>query len=389
MSARLWALVLFARVARDAPAVVAPLLPEIAALAMDENYPHAAVREFAKRAALDIDASGAGTLQSEVREQLRFVNAPPACNRERQHTYGNTDRRNRDWDNERFHFGVMDTLPYIYGPFGERFGLDTDEVCKRAEVWLIDRLGLADHEGRDSRLRRYDDSAYYATHGALPRVESWHEMLEMHALQLVAGELCDQSLPIIHRPYDEDPWMDWLESYLDGPPDSWLVDLRNATPPRPELLLHDTTYSTWPKIEEHSLDDFVHQFASGVLVVEADVNFSTHFGYGHTDVSSALVDPTHAQALMRLLQTAAEPRAFTIPMQSEGWDEDADEISDGDFKLLAWLWEQRDRGDTNIEQYDPLAELSGPSSDQAKRSSRTAKERYAATDGMSSAATGR
>ena len=359
MSARLWALLLLARMARDAPTVVAPLLPEITEVAMDESYPHAAIREFAKRAALDIDASGAGNLHPEIREQLGFVNAPPACMRERQVTYGTTDRRNRDWDSERFHFGMTDTLPYIYGPFGARFGLDVEEICTRAETWILDRLGLADQDGRDPRLDRYHHNASYATHGALPRVESWHEMLETHALQLVAGELCDQRVPIIYEPYDEepDPWMDWIERYLDSPRDSWIVDLRNPTPPRAELLLHDATSTGWPTIDEHSLDDFVHCFGPEVLVVEAGVSFSTDFGYGGTYMSSALVDPAHAHALMRLLQTTEEPRAFTIPVQFDGWDVDREEISDGDFKLLAWLWEERDRGDRNIEEHDPLARV--------------------------------
>lgn len=360
MSARLWALLLFARVARDAPTVVAPLLMEITAVALEENYPHASVREFAKRAALDIDASGARTLEADVREQLRFVNTPRACISQRQHTYGNTDRRNRDWDNERFHFGSLDTLPYIYGPFGARFGLDVEQICTRAETWILDRLGLTDLDGRDPRLDRYDHNAYYATHGALPRVESWHEMLETHALQLVAGELCDQSAPIIYEPYDEpqDPWKDWIKSYLDSPPDRWMIDLRDPTPPREELLIHDTTHSAWPTIDEQSLDDFVHRFASDVLVVEANVGFSTHFGYGSTDIRSALIDPAHAQALVRLLQTAEEPRSLPpLPVQFAGWDREAEEISDGDFRLLAWLLEDRDRGDRNIEEHDPLARI--------------------------------
>jgi NACHT domain len=360
MSARLWALLLFARVAKDAPVVVAPLLPEITAVAVDESYPHAAVREFAKRAALEIDASGSNSLVADVRENLLFVNRPRASVRERQHTFGNTDRRNRNWDNERFHFGSMDTMPYIYGPFGARFGLNVDKICARAEVWILDRLGLTDHDRRDPHLDRYDHNLSYATHGALPRVESWHAMLETHALQLVAGELCDESVPIIYEPYDDqqDPWEDWLETYLDSPPGSWFVDLRDPTPPRKELLLHDITHSDWPRVEDDDLDDFVYRFAPGVLIGDAYVSFSSNFGYGYTSVGSALIAADHAHAFMRMLQTADEPRAYRpLPVQSEHWERDEEEISDGGFQLLAWLWEERDPGERNLEEYDPLARL--------------------------------
>jgi len=359
MSARLWALALFARVAKDAPAVVAPLLAEITAVAMDQTYPHAGVREFAKRAALDIDASGLGSLEPDIREHLKFLNTPPACVRERQHTYGNTDRRNRDWDSQRFRFNMMDTLPYVYGPFGAHYGLDVDEICGRAETWILDRLGLTDQDRRDPHLERYDHNASYATHGSLPRVESWHAMLETHALQLVAGELCDQGVPIIYEPYDEpqEPWTQWLDTHLDSPPDSWLVDLRDPTPPREGLLLHNTSYR-WPTVDEKQLDDFVFRFAPDVLVAEAHVSFTASFGYGYTDIGSALVAPDHAQALLRLLQTADEPRGFQpLPMQSANWDQEEDEISNGRFQLLAWLWEDQDRGDRNLEEYDPLARI--------------------------------
>lgn len=153
LSGRVWALMVIARVARDAPECVAALAPELAAIARDTAWPHASVREFARRGALRIAAALPETLAPELVGELELTNKPRACKLERDDYFHRTGSGNRDYDKERFHFDFMDTLPYVYGPFGARFGLDVDAVCERAERWNRRSAGPGRHSAHRPAAR--------------------------------------------------------------------------------------------------------------------------------------------------------------------------------------------------------------------------------------------
>src|SRR3546814_5401526 len=70
----------------------------------------------------------------------------------------------------------------------------SDLIAERAETWIVDRLGLAEAHRDDPRIQILEYSDRDNRHGSSPRGEDWHQMLEDHALQLVAGELCDQEI---------------------------------------------------------------------------------------------------------------------------------------------------------------------------------------------------
>lgn len=178
----------------------------------------------------------------------------------------------------------MDTLPYVYGPFGERFGLDVDDVCEGAERWIVDRLGLSGKRVRDTRVDRMGYSLRDNHHGASPRVESWRQALEHHALQLVAGELCDQGVPVVGHSGDEppDPWAEWLRDHVDSLEHGWIADEREPVPPVPALLMTDVGRDGWPELTEAELERAIGVWEPESLVVEASVEFSPEFSYGST-----------------------------------------------------------------------------------------------------------
>ena len=356
LSAQVWTLMVIARIAADKPECAAPLASELAATACDRNWPHVGVREFARRGALRAVAAAPGALALDVVSELELANMPRACKRERADYFSRTGRDNRDYDTERFHFDSMDTVPYVYGPFGKRFGLDVDEVCDRAERWIVDRLGLSDIQRIDRRLEILDYSQRDNHHGVSPRGESWRQMLEEHALQLVAGELCDEEAAIEVERGDEpdDPWASWLCDWTDALEHAWLADERVPVPPVPALLLHDVTADEWPELTETELTRAIGADDPETLIVDAGVQFSVRFGWGSTYVTSALVSSETAPALVRAMTASEDPHLFGLPLEHGHFVQD--DIDIGEFRLVGWLWEA-DRGGAGLEKHDPLRRI--------------------------------
>lgn len=357
LSAQAWAFMVIARVAKDAPAVVASVGPQLAGVALNEDWPHASIREFARRAALRIHEGIPGALESQTAENLRFANRPRACRAERaEHFDYRTGDGNREYDTERFHFSI-DALPYVYGPFGSKFGLGVDDIADRGERWIIDRLGVGSDRYSDVRLGLLEGPQKYSYHGESPRGESWHQMLEEHALLLAAGELCDEGAPIVmEEEGSEDPWSDWLGNWTDVLEHGWLSDERIPVPPEPTLLLRDVDRSNWLTLTESSLAGLlcVEEDSQG-LVVDAAIELSTSFGFGSTKVTSALVAPETAPALQRALE-GAEPGAFSLPLECGYRYSEQANITSGAFRLEGWISHEESDG-SGLETHDPLRRL--------------------------------
>ncbi|MDO8213984.1 hypothetical protein [Conexibacter sp. CPCC 206217] len=356
LSAQVWALMVISRVARDAPESVMELAPELARIATDTSWPHAGLREFARRAALRLVAASPDALRRDAIEDLLVANSPRGCRTLRENHFYRTGSGNREYDRERFHFNSMDTIPYVYGPLGERFGLNVDEVCDRAEHWIVDRLGLADFRESDRRLAHVEYHDRNNRHGASPRAESWHQMLEDHALQLVAGGLCDEGAVIEAESGGEprDPWADWIGSWTDSAEYGWLVDEREPVPPSPALLLHNLRRGEWPELTETDLETAIGAFDQESLIVDAAIELFANVGWGSTYVSSAIVSPETAPALARALSSPEDPREFGLPQGSgrSGYQDDID--SDG-FWLQGWIDEEHH--DAGLEKHDPLRRI--------------------------------
>ncbi len=357
-SAQVWTLMTIARVARDTPSKVATLASDLASTARDRDWPHASVREFARLGALSISEAVPGALSVDEVAELRFANAPRACKLKRERRYYRTGHGNRDYETERFHFDAMDTLPYVYGPFGERFGLDIDEICERAEHWIIDGLGFSDERVGDPRVERMDYSLRDNSHGSSPRVESWHEALEYHALQLVAGELCDQGAAVVVGPDADtsDPWGEWLSEHLDSREHDWIADEREPVPPVPALLMTDLDENDWPDLTDIDLEHAIGAWEADSLIIDASIEFSARFGYGTTYVTSALVSRDTAPALARALQSNEESHGFPLPIEHGFWRNEETNVQEGEFRLEGWLWEER-RQREDLERHDPLARI--------------------------------
>jgi hypothetical protein len=362
MSAELWLVAVLARAADEAPASLSGHEQRLAELALDRDWPHAAVREFARRAALRLDEHARHSLHPDVREQLLNVNRAVACHVQRGRGWSGHDG-NRTRANERFWFNSMDTLPYWYRPLGNVFALGVDEIAARAERWIVDRLYYTDDSANEvgSRRRRrddYDETGH--SHGSQPRVERLRTYLEYHAMLLVAGELVAEGAAISIDSYDHpaDPWVDWLAGHLDASPDRWTVDLRRPAPLEPESYGVLGPLERW---RQRTPQDFDEQLGLGhggsaSIVVDASCEVSAPDRYGDSFVSSALITPNTADALLRALQTCKDPTDFRLPEERLGDYPDDVEIDEPGFQLLGWTREHRQE-DEGLEKHDPLRRM--------------------------------
>lgn len=358
MSARVWAHMVLARVAGDAPKVLSGMAAGFAKVALDTAWPHAAVREFARRSLLRIAPVADPPIEQQIIERVQLANRPAHCTAERRPHYGRTGDRNHG--EGRLHFGI-DTLPYWYGPLGNRFDLGVDDVAQLAEEWIIDRLGMSalrESDSKDPRLAHLDYSDTTNHHGALPRIETPSTTVDYHAMLLVAGELLDVRRPIVVEPYDDapDPWLDWIERHLDALPDAWTVDLRDPLPPEYAQLRLETVKEHWPPVQEADFARMLGPDRSREIVVAAAVHYSTHAGYGWDEVSSALVSSATAPSLLRALETAEDTTVLGLPYIPPHPDYSDGEIDHGEFKLRGWLAERRRERD-GLEQHDRLARV--------------------------------
>lgn len=351
MSARAYLMIFFARFALDHPAALRPHVETLLCHTLSTNFPHAQIRELAKRALLAVDDGIPGTLNTETRQQLEALNRPvrvQAIESTRRHLSDTRSHKGR------FDFNSMDTLPYWYSPLGRRFNLGGDEIATLAEKWICDRWGFFGSNAPRSRKRGRDRDWHLASndHGSLPAIEEGRTYLEYHAMLLVAGELIDNRPITLEYPdSDYDSWHYWLQNHLPTRTRFWLSELR--TPAPLEAQLHGLTSSEegWlkPTVPD-AFDDCLGLCPDGeneFLIVAANVDIHESRRREHHRIESALVSPQSAHALLRALQSIGDPHPYRLP--SAGNDLEIDEPG---FSLRGWIGYTS--GEKELDERDPL-----------------------------------
>lgn len=363
LSARMWTLMVLARVAAERPGVLKKHATRLAIVALDRELPHAACREFARRAALVLERASPGSIRAETLESLAFANVPLSCHSARRHRFEHDDAQRSGDRATRFQFDSMDTLPYWYQPLARVFGRDTHEVATRADRWVTDIWGRTHDEcNNDPRRDRpgHEWASVRNDHGSRPLVETLRTYLEYHAMQVVAGELLDTGAAILVEPYDDagSPWWHWLRRHLDADPGCWRADRRSATPLEPEFfgkVPDPSAFEECPETFDRLLG--LKNDDARVLVVSSWVSTGDHDNYVTLRVASALVSSGTAGALLRALQTA-EPRTFELPFADEGTNAWGNEIDEPGFQLLGWL-RRVETSWSELDDHDPLAASGG------------------------------
>ncbi|MDX5895208.1 ATP-binding protein [Rubrobacter radiotolerans] len=362
MSARSWLMVVLQRLAEERPEVLQPHVEDIAQHTLSSDFPHAQIRELAKRTVLRVVEHDPAILPRDEIEKLQHSNEPGSGLYPRQSPYdlGLNDRLKDNSVGERFGFNSMDTIPYWYAPLGRVFAQNADAVTARAEAWVCDRWGRT-HEDwwNDPRELRSERTTMYASnnHGSMPRMENLKLYLEYHAMQCVAGEMVD-ILPVSVDKDDSDfySWDSWLEEHLPAHSRFWLADLRSTTPFR------GASWGYFPPMEEWFRRDDPAEYEAalgigepgdeGEIVVDGSIQDHDSRRRGRVSVSSALVSPDTAAALLRALQTT-DPGNFRLPYAGEEDEYGVSEISEPGFVLKGLVTGWR-REKEYLDEHDPL-----------------------------------
>jgi hypothetical protein len=358
LAAKLWLTISLYRISAETPEALSSCKTQIFDLATSSELPHVGIREYAKRALLQLTFAGAISLTSLEKVQIDQINAAlkgrTAKKKGMQRSFG----RVRD-DKRRFKFDDMDTIRYWYEDLLRFFPtVSQNQVLEIAERWILDKWG-ADPEAnwwnKEPRKGRYDERRYGLWshgHGSLPTVERYGTHLEWNAMHCVVGELLTTHPISKEDEYYFDRFDYWLGKVLPTDPPAWLSDNRGPTPLEARLWKEDPrTDSGW--LHNVRRDEFLTEVGvrsplrKGWIVVEG--YYTAHFPEREANIriSSALVSPETAPALVRALQTASNPWDFRIP------DEDDDlQINAPPYCLIGWL--AHIESDKRFDDHDPF-----------------------------------
>jgi len=342
MSASLWAWMVTARAVDENPEAFAHMRAQAAGVAGDRSFPHASIREFARRVALRLDIESES--QGALAQELELANRPQLCAIDRQSIYNRDDAFEAARETV-FDFDTMDTVRYWYQHLAELFALPTAEIVQRADRWITEVWGRTNEEctldlgrlaARNSWQLMSND------HGSDPTVENLQTYLEYHAMLVVAGELLDEGTPVVCSPYDDagDPWENWLQSRIDSSPAYWLADRRSAVPLDEATQGLRSASAVWDELVRAEDPVTALGLPDGWFWADGHADWSDSELRVSGWVSSAMVTPETGPALVRALLNSTPP---STSLPSVGSDEPWNaEIDAEGFVLRGWVSDRHD-----------------------------------------------
>lgn len=342
LAARLWLLIGIDRLALESPASLQDHSKFITDVAFDDGFPHLLVRHFAKLACNKLVAAEYLHLTPSQQSRLDSVGESklPAVTGERDYSQSFNHRRGCKTE-RRFRFDEMDTTRYWYDHWLSVFSdLTPEEFLDEAERWIVDHWGVQDEapygfrEPRQNRFRNNWSLSNHG-HGSRPTMEPYRTYLEWHAMWCAAGSLMTSKQLAAVREDDYGTMAYELrQNGLTHPP-LWLADI---VCPIPQLAACVPTRKADAKSADETVEDC--EFLSIMMpsdetdYVAVDCYIEVRKGNVHqtSRISSALVSPGTAHALVRALQTTA--CSFDYYICPEGHDQ---EIRQGNYQLIGWL----------------------------------------------------
>ncbi|MGI1943979.1 hypothetical protein [Shewanella glacialipiscicola] len=356
LSARLWLIVTFDRIASEVPEAIAPVARWLLSIATDQDFPHVLIRHFAKSCLMKLLSNGFIEFDEQEIAALHAINISELVS-EKSKGRVSRGRFHGGGKERRFSFDSLDTLSYVYPSAIKCFADVNEEMfLDEAEAWIIDRWGngsdlsVWEKEPRKHKFERADYSLYSHSHGSMPTIEPHSYYLEWHAMWCSLGSLMAEKA-LAEPEYDDDDY-GTLNGFLSREgltqPPQWSSDLRSPTP-------LETHFHYPPTVEAEdwvatiTADDFELELGlsseDGNLVVDSyhDIRTSNH--RSSVRISSALVNPETGFALVRSLQTSDDSHDYRLPPAGHEF-----EIDDGPFLLRGWLNEHS--GDARLDEKD-------------------------------------
>jgi len=356
MSARLWLIVTFDRIASEVPKAIAPIARWLLSIATDHDFPHVLMRYFAKSCLMKLLSKGFIDLDEQEIAALHAINTSEFATEK---SKGRVSRGgfHEGGKERRFNFDSLDTLRYVYPSAIECFAdIDEEMFLDEAEAWIMDRwksgsdLSRWENEPRKQRFERANYILYSHSHGSMPTIERHSYYLEWHAMWCSLGSLMTENA--LAKPEYDDSDYGTLDGFLrqEGltQPPHWSSDLRCPTP-------LETRFHLPPAVEAEdwvatiTANDFELELGltseDENLVVDSyhDIRTSNH--RSSVRISSSLVSPDTGLSLVRALQTSDDSHDYRLPPAGHEF-----EIDDGPFLLLGWLSEHS--GDARLDEKD-------------------------------------
>ncbi len=356
IAARLWLLIALNRIAEESSSSITPLAPFLLRVATDDEFPHLLLRSYAKQTLISLSNGDADLLTPGERATTDAINTSPIARKEANQKYPRVDRFRKQ--KGRFQFDSLDTLPYWYPSAIRVFAdVDQEDFLRMAEHWIIDRwsekdsVWLWDWQKRISRFSEGDYRLWSHGQGSMPTIERYNNYLEWHAMWCAAGELM-KSRPLALSEDDEEygTLEYWLSNAGLTEPPLWLSDLRGVKPLESQIwFAPKIPVEQW--IDDISNDDFLIEIGldneENMIVVDGYHQNRSERYNSNVSVSTALVAPKTADALVRALQTANDSRDYRLPPNGHSL-----EIDHIPFQLRGWLTESE--GDLLAERKDPF-----------------------------------
>lgn len=358
IAARLWFVIAWDRIASEVPDIGLLAGPVLLTVAHDEDFPHVLVRSFARDACLKLVGAGQlslgpvelGLLEAVARSQLAPQPAPKHCSRE--------SRSRRNGKERRFYFDSIDTIPYWYEPVLSSFAnVSLDQLLDIAESWIIDRWGnrgdiyAYDAEPRRHRFSDQDWSLSSNSHGSHPTLERLNTHLKWHALWCAIGELMRTEPLIAHDEPEWDALPQRIAREMLIEPPLWSADLRAPIPLRQDFWRGSyTPLPEWVKdvCEGRLRSELEAVDRPGYIVVDGWWEIRSSDRVEVVAFSSALVEPTAANALLRALQTMESAWDYKLPDESE----ERFELNIPPYQMVGWILNVSSDG--RIDEQDPL-----------------------------------
>lgn len=359
IASRLWFAIAWDRIACELPQVGSLAGKQLLAIALDSSFPHLLVISFARDACLKLAAAGSLVLDSSELQRLMEVGRSPLAPEPADDERPRGRQRQLDDSERRFHFDPMDTIPYWYDPMVRSFAkISQDQLLSVAETWIIDHweypgeIRSYEAERRRGRFTERDWSKTSNRHGSNPTLERLSTHLEWHGLWCAVGELLKKEPLAAGEESDWDSLQRRLADQMLTQPPLWSSDLLGPVPLRRDF---------W-RIPQETLGDWVLQVSEGRLRTElTPADRPGYVAVGGTwhirasdrtetlSLSSALVGPEYAGALVRALQTMGSAWDYSIPRESE---EDFHESASEEYRMIPWL--RCPSSDGGVDHLDPF-----------------------------------
>lgn len=336
-SAKLWLLIALRRSVKLGSVESVLAFEELLRFSCREGENHLLIREIAARTLVDLHRRKHIVLSKTDRTRLRTIN-------QSKYEVRSPDHSERSWeidtpgattDDEKYYFG-LDFQPYWFSSLANLFALHPQEIENRVlKIVRDDFQAFTQEYGRyDPRHKRdlYAGLETHHSHGSYPQVEDLTFYHSYHAMMMVAGELID-TVPVQQDTEGIDELEEWIQKHsLTREDGLWLADRRDPVPLENPSWKSSKVSETWCySVTKNDLLESI-KYGSDHLCVWGRWNHSDISRVEYIEVSSALVVPERACALMFALQTASSHYDYRIPTSG-----DRGEIDAGNFRMKGWI----------------------------------------------------